>query len=101
MVMQGSEERRRRRRYGPRGPWWPPWVDPRVRPPPDVFYPGYYPWDPFIPPMGQRVEDEIARLQEQLEDLEDEKVEIEREIEDVKKEIERRKRDQAQQTDVR
>ncbi len=76
-------------------------MDPRVRPPPDVFYPGYYPWDPFIPPMGQRMEDEITRLQEQLEDLEDEKVEIEREIEDIKKEIERRKRDQAQQADVR
>ncbi len=76
-------------------------MDPRFRPPPDVLYPGYYPWNPFTPPMGRRPEDEVKRLEEDLEDLEDEKVELEREIEDVKKELGRRKRDQAQQTDVR
>jgi hypothetical protein len=87
------EERKRRRRYRTMGPWWPPWVDSRFRPPPEVFYPGPYPWDPFMPARARRV-DEITWLEDRLEELEDEKVEVERDIEDVRKEIERRKRDQ-------
>jgi hypothetical protein len=76
-------------------------MDPRFRPPPEVFYPGYNPWDPFNPPMARRPEDEISMLQEELEDLEDEKVEVERAIEDIKREIDRRKRDMADRSDVR
>jgi len=82
------------------GPWWPPWMDPRFRPPPEVLYPGYNPWDPFTPPMARSREDEISVLQEELDDLEDEKVEIERAIEDVKREIERKKRANREQPDV-
>ena len=97
----GPEDRRRRHRYGPMGPWWGPWGDPRRWPGPDVFYPGFNPWDPFYPPMARKPEDEISILQEELEDLEDEKVEVERAIEDVKREIERRKRDMREPSDVR
>ncbi|MBI0583276.1 MAG: hypothetical protein ISF22_03510 [Methanomassiliicoccus sp.] len=68
-------------------------MDPRFRAPPEVFYPGYYPWDPFTPAMTRRPEEEITWLQDRLEDLEDEKVEIERAIEDVRKKIERKKRE--------
>jgi hypothetical protein len=89
--MDEREDRRRRRSYGPMGPWWPPWADPRFRPPPEVFYPGYYPWDPFAPSMTRRA-DEIAWLEDRLRDLEDEKLEVERDIEDLRKEIERRKK---------
>lgn len=99
--MMDTDERRRRRRYGPQGPWWPAWMDPRFRPPYDVYYPGFYPWDPFTPPMARRPEEDLSMLQRELEDLEDEKAEIEREIEGLKREIERRKRDQVQQSDVR
>lgn len=97
----GSDERRRRKRYGPMGPWWPPWMDPRFRPPPEVFYPGINPWDPFSPLMARRPEDEVTALKEELEDLEDEKVEVERAIEDIKREIERKKRDMSDRSDVR
>lgn len=76
-------------------------MDPRFRPPYDVFYPGVYPWDPFTPVAGRRVEDDLSLMQRELEDLEDEKLELESEIEDLRKEIERRKKEQAQQSDVR
>ena len=95
----GSSDQRRWRRYG-RGPWWPPWFDPRFGPPPDVIYPGYQPWDPFRPAMTRRPEDEIAALERELEELEDEKVEIERNIEDVRKEISRRKRESTSRSDI-
>ncbi|MDW5562324.1 MAG: hypothetical protein SA339_03785 [Methanomassiliicoccus sp.] len=98
--MQGAPSNRRRRRYGPMGPWWPPWYDPRYGPP-DVMYPGTNPWNPFAPAMPHRLEDEINWLEERLEDLEDEKVEIERAIEDIKKEIDRKRRDVREQADVR
>ncbi len=101
MRMQGPQSGRRRRKYGPMTPWWPPWYDPRYGAPPDVLYPGMNPWNPFAPAMPHRLEDEITWLEERLEDLEDEKVEIERAIEDVKKEIERKKRDIKEQADVR
>ena len=97
--MQGPYDRRRRRR-GPT-PWWPPWFDPRVGPPPDVIYPGYQPWDPYRPPMLRRPEDEVEALERELEDLEDERVEIERAIEDVKREISRRKRENESSYDTK
>ncbi len=83
------------------GARWPPWMDPRFSPPPEVFYPGFNPWNPFTPPMARRPEDEVTMLQEELEDLEDEKIEVERAIEDIKKEIDRKKRDMREQSDVR
>jgi hypothetical protein len=100
MQDEPEDRRRRRRRSGPMGPWWSPWVDIRFRAPPEVLYPGINPWDPFMPVMARRKEDEIAWLERELEDLEDEKVEVERAMEDVKKEIERRKRDMKEQSDV-